>query len=98
MSIYHRALKTYGRDAQLNQAQEECAELIVAVNHYRRGRKGDVEALAGEIADVQIMMAQLELVVGPGYVAKVRVEKLARLEDRMSLQKPVRDGWRPGVK
>jgi NTP pyrophosphatase (non-canonical NTP hydrolase) len=48
----------YGEDSQYRMVQEECAELIVAINHYLRCRKG-AEAVVEEIADVQIMLSQL---------------------------------------
>lgn len=50
--------KFYGQDNQLRNLQEECAELIVAVNKMvgrcERGREGLVE----ELADTQIMIIQ----------------------------------------
>lgn len=56
----------YGEENQLRQCQEECAELIAAINHYERAlASGDEEKIAkareavlGEIADVQIMLDQ----------------------------------------
>lgn len=56
-TIARLALEKYGHTAQLRQLQEECAELIAAVNHYfRRGTRGD---LIEELADVTIMLMQL---------------------------------------
>jgi NTP pyrophosphatase (non-canonical NTP hydrolase) len=48
----------YGADSQLSQLCEECAELIVAVNHYKRS--GDANNLIEEIADVCIMLEQVK--------------------------------------
>lgn len=56
----------YGRDAQLRLAQEECAELIQAINKYYRNG-GDWlsrQGLLDEIADVTIMITQMRLLLG----------------------------------
>lgn len=56
----------YGKEPQMGVAQEECAELIQAISKVRR--KGEtMETLANlieEIADVNIMCAQLEELFG----------------------------------
>lgn len=44
-------------DDQINQMLEELGELIVAVNHYRRGRIG-LEPLVEEMADVVLTISQ----------------------------------------
>lgn len=51
----------YGKEPQLGMAQEECAELIQAINKVRRKgeTKDAIYHLAEEIADVRIMCAQL---------------------------------------
>ena len=54
-----KAVNTYGLDNQLNQLQEECAELIVAVNKCRRNNFIDLDPLVDELADVTIMMEQI---------------------------------------
>ena len=63
--------KYYGYEAQSNQLVEECAELIQAVNKYRRVETGlgqpvaeDKKAIARdnlveEIADVELMLEQV---------------------------------------
>ena len=52
----------YGKEPQMGVAQEECAELIQAISEVRR--KGEtvdtLDHLVEEIADVNIMCAQLE--------------------------------------
>ena len=83
-ALYEKALAKWGVDAQMAMAQEECAELIVAISHYQRGRSKDWLALASEIADVQNMMAQLERIVGPALVARYRKSKMARLARRLA--------------
>ena len=47
----------YGLDSQLDILQEECAELIVAVSKFKRGK--DTANIIEEIADVEIMLDQI---------------------------------------
>ena len=60
------ALDQWGVNAQVGQAVEECAELIVALQKYinRTPQPGMVENILDEIADVEMMLAQLRLVLG----------------------------------
>lgn len=60
--IYKQAVDTFGVDNQTNQTIEELAELIVAINHWRRGRVGN-DAVIEEIADCYIMLRQLTYIV-----------------------------------
>lgn len=53
------AIEKYGEAAQLRQLQEECAELIVAVNHFFRQRQNAREELIEEFADVTIVLMEL---------------------------------------
>lgn len=55
----------YGLESQFGQLTEECAELIQAVNKFKRAcRGGDFRAardeLLRELADVKIMLMQFE--------------------------------------
>jgi NTP pyrophosphatase (non-canonical NTP hydrolase) len=79
--IYRAALKTWGKDAQYDQAVEECAELITALKHYRRGRVSQ-EAIIAELADVALMVGQLSYMFGEEEVEQAieaKVEKLRKL-------------------
>ena len=60
------ALDRWGLNAQAGQAIEECAELIVALQKYinRTPQPGMVENILDEIADVEMMLAQMRLVLG----------------------------------
>ena len=60
----------YGLDEQLNMLQEECAELIQAVNKYKRTR---TTAIVEEMADVYIMLYQITYLLNKE-VASVDVE------------------------
>ncbi len=69
---------------QLNQTQEECAELIAAINHFRRGKKGDrYQDLCAEVADVKIMIDQLCIILDSDVIDKITIEKLCRAKERI---------------
>ena len=60
------ALDQWGLSAQIGQTVEECAELIVALQKYvnRTPQPGMVENILDEIADVEMMLAQMRLILG----------------------------------
>lgn len=79
-TIAKLAIEKYGHAAQLRQLQEECAELIVAVNHYFSPRRNAREELIEEVADVSIMLMQLTpLLNSTNEVTNMIDYKLARL-------------------
>jgi NTP pyrophosphatase (non-canonical NTP hydrolase) len=57
---------------------EECAELIAALKHLRRGRV-DEDAVAEELADVYLMVGQLTYMLGEERVAIAVERKVGRL-------------------
>lgn len=71
-----RALITFGLKAQMDVAQEELAELIVALSHEKRGRKSNIEE---EMADAILMLEQMLLGVNLAEVATALHHKQARL-------------------
>jgi hypothetical protein len=77
--IYRTALEFFGHEPQLRMVQEEAAELITAVSHFVRATAGANYELAGEIADVEIMLEQARLLVGSDLVDRIKNEKLIRL-------------------
>lgn len=82
-SIIRSALRRWGAEAQFAVAQEELAELVVALSHHRRGRKDAVAEVVEECADVRVMLAQVEAALGiEGEVEgrrRVAMRRLARL-------------------
>ncbi|MCL2372458.1 MAG: hypothetical protein FWC78_03550 [Defluviitaleaceae bacterium] len=60
------ALAQWGEAAQVGQAVEECAELIVALQKYinRSPQPGMADKILDEIADVEMNLAQMRLVLG----------------------------------
>ena len=73
----------YGYDEQSRMLQEECAELIQAVNKHHR--KGDMNGLREEMADVQIMLIQMLYLceIDSDTFRKVIMDKLDRQLERM---------------
>jgi NTP pyrophosphatase (non-canonical NTP hydrolase) len=72
-------------------AQEEAGEFVAAVNRADRGREGAAAALAEEVADVTIMMAQARVMLGDAVVDAAIERKLARLEQRIAESEARRD-------
>ena len=76
--IYQASLQKWGKEAQYDQAVEECAELIATLKHLRRGRV-DEDAVADELADVYLMIGQLVFMIGEERVAAAVERKIGRL-------------------
>ena len=84
--ILQDAINTYGRNSQINIAMEELAELIQALSKFNRDNSdwNTVDNISEEMADVIIMLSQLEIIFGNSedintYIAN----KLKRLYDRI---------------
>ena len=77
--IYQATIDKWGEDAQFDQAVEECAELITALKHYRRG-KIDKQAVISELADVRLMLGQLSWMFGQQHVDQAVKRKLKKLD------------------
>lgn len=86
--LYRKAIDKWGVDAQLDMLAEECAELIHARMRLLRAeapaRAGVLEAamdhFVEELADVEIVVEQARLIVGPERVDEAKQRKLERLE------------------
>ena len=88
----------YGYENQSNQLIEECAELIQAVNKYRRasgkGQKTSTEFkiafmnIIEEVADVEVMLEQIKylLNISEEQIEAIKHYKQIRTETRMSQQ------------
>lgn len=90
--ILEDAINTWGAKAQIVKAMEELAELIQALSRrllcmYLNAPGGNaaLENVREEMADVSIMLAQLELIFGDTTEEEIR--KLLRLEARIAAQK-----------
>lgn len=76
-------IKKNGTDAQIIVAIEEMSELIKELTKHLRN-KGDIDHISEEMADVKIMMHQLDIMFGNRIrVSQWRDKKLERLEQRL---------------
>ena len=88
--IMQQAIETYGVQAQCDVAIEEMAELTKAIVKIRRvaddyGKtQVALDNLLEEIADVDIMIAQMKIMWGPKQVEEYRRKKLERLDRRLN--------------
>ena len=81
--ICRAALKAFGAEAQMVMAIEEMSEMTKELCKHRRGRD-NVEAIAEEIADVEIMLCQMVMLFDcAGQVDKFRRYKLERLAEQI---------------
>jgi len=85
--LFEKTIAKWGHRAQLEMAQEESTELALAIRKFMR--KNDTttfDAMASEIADVEIMIEQIKIML-PDIQEKVYSEKeykLKRLENRVN--------------
>ncbi len=91
--VLQKAVRTYGPDEQMRMAQEECAELIVALSKYHRAvERHDVrrmnasaESVIEEVTDVEIMCKQLHIIIGKESAFNTAKDfKIKRLDDRLN--------------
>ena len=88
-NIYKDAIACWGEDLQIQMAIEEMAELIKAlIKLVRLGNNPDIHDkiirrndIINEIADVKIMMRQLEYMFGWDAVDNKIIEKTQRLQN-----------------
>ena len=59
--IYHDAIEFFGDESQKIMVVEEMSELTKELCKELRGR-GDIEHLADELADVEIMLSQIKII------------------------------------
>lgn len=79
IQLYQQTIDKWGTEAQYDQMVEECAELIAALKHFRRGKVGQ-QAVISELADVTLMIGQLTWMLGTKQVDKEIKNKRAKLE------------------
>ena len=87
-TIYEKAIATWGKDSQLLQTTEECAELIKAITkHLNRGESPN--NIIEEAVDVEMMLNQLKAMFPSVLWKIVQQEKMTRLKHL--LQKTTND-------
>ena len=87
--ICKRAVAKWGVESQLDQAVEEAAELIQAINKFKR--YNSPWPLMEEMVDVEIMVGQLKAIVREAtggsnsrMYNRVREEKLKKVEGKLN--------------
>lgn len=97
--ILQEAIAVYGVEAQVLKASEELAELIQALMKWC-GNPDKAESVAEEIADVRIMLDQLEDILCeshgfmPDNFLEYRRLKIARLQRRIAARVKIEHGER----
>lgn len=77
-----KAITIFGAYSQIGMVQEECAELIQAINKYRRkGDKSSEENIIEEAVDVELMIQQLKIMFPSKLWETCKKNKLNRLSD-----------------
>lgn len=84
--ILNEAIETYGVEDQLRMAFEEMAELTQAICKNLRG-KDNLNNVVEEIADVEIMLAQIKMIfeIEQWEVDIQKKAKLIRLAERLCI-------------
>ena len=78
--ILQKAIKKNGIELQVAVAIEECGELIQALCKWIRGEEHNVEE---EVADVKIVLEELEMIFNKDKIRNFRNQKIERLEKRL---------------
>ena len=82
-ALYQKAIDTWGLESQQIVAIEELSELAKEICKVKRG-VGNLNHLAEEIADVEIMCDQLRyMFAADGLVDEWKKRKLMRLRERL---------------
>lgn len=84
--LLHHAIKVYGEESQILMVFEEMSELQKEICKRARGKDNAV-LIAEEIADVRIMLDQLEIICDlDGLIDCVEDAKLKRLAERLGVR------------
>lgn len=83
-TIYQSAITHFGERNQLEMMQEEALELSLAVRRYSRHRKYEqIDEIASEITDVQIMIEQLKVIFKEDLFDDLINDKMAQKTERL---------------
>jgi len=91
-AILDGALGLWGLHHQIGKVSEECGELLTSLNQFNENR-ATKEAVAEEVADVIIMMAQMSKAFGDELVQSFIDKKLSRLSVRIASRSETIQGW-----
>lgn len=94
-NLYKKAIKSWGKNAQISMVIEESSELITELGKLIKNLmkltrcKNDRQykttkiLVEGEIADVEIMLNQMHFIFDDEMINKIKKEKLERLKKRL---------------
>ncbi len=82
--VYRETINKWGEEAQYDQMIEECAELIVAIKHFKRG-KTNRQTVIDELADITLMLGQLTWMFGAENIDTAVQNKLNKLQRLLDL-------------
>ena len=87
IEFYKRCIDVWGEDAQIKMCIEEMSELTKELcKNWRKSTQNTPEQIKNiceEIADVQNMIDQMQLIFGVQEVEKIRKEKIERTQKRL---------------
>lgn len=81
-TIFKKALRIYGVEAQKRMLVEEMGELLTAMARIPRGRATKKDVIT-ELADVSIMIQQMALVYGRDEFEKEVKRKIKKLQEKL---------------
>ena len=81
-AVLRNAIETYGEESQIDMMIEECSELIRALCKWKRYRDAARDLVEEEMADVKIMLQQMEMIFGN--IDDHVDAKIVRLEKRLA--------------
>ena len=76
--IYEQAVRRFGRDHQIRKAVEELGELSSALMRYANGEPV-IGNVAEEIADAEIMIEQIKIILGERYERYLELKKAEKI-------------------
>ena len=90
-NVLLNANKKWGTELQLRLLQEECSELITAISHFFRNRKGSNDELLEELADVSIVLKQIHYMLIENKCEEkfedILRRKINRVKERLDIKK-----------
>ncbi|MDY0164313.1 hypothetical protein [Desulfobotulus sp.] len=86
---YIQAREVFGHEAQIAKAAEELSEAAAAILRWRWSKGQSSESrdqMAAELADAEIMLEQMRMLIPAHEIDFQRAEKLTRLRERLNEQ------------
>ena len=87
LEFYKRCIDIWGEDAQIKMCIEEMSELTKELcKNWRKSKMNtpeQIDHICEEIADVQNMVDQMQVIFGVEKVEKYRKEKIERTQKRL---------------